>query len=103
MQHVRQRTPARVPAQNSILNAVVSPINAPPPLLGEEIYMCVDRSWVQPEETLFRGVAHKDVTDDMLGKELLCLYHELRGWKGRLFSWKNCFDMDFIEVRMVII
>lgn len=74
------------------------------PLPSQSIYWCVDKSWIQPCETLLRTVHNVDqiIDDKTFCAKLKEEYQRVRGWKGRLLSWKTCMDIEFIKVSSFI-
>jgi hypothetical protein len=84
--------------------------NVAVPTLTKEIYWCVDKAWSEPKETrlcslqieqqpTIDGQAVRYIADDsILCQCLLDEYRRVRTWKGRIFSWKRCLGVEFINV-----
>jgi hypothetical protein len=73
------------------------------PTLPKDIHWCVDRSWSEPKETYLCSIqnVHQIRDDSILCQRLKNEYQRVRTWKGRIFSWKRCLGVEFINVRLL--
>jgi hypothetical protein len=92
------------PGQNA---APSTPVSTPPTQGGivtvKELYWCIGKPWLEPKHT-HRSVIDVSVFSDdrVLINHLQREYNQVRGIKGRLFSWKGCQHIEFIKVRMIL-
>ncbi|KAK0516178.1 hypothetical protein JMJ35_000781 [Cladonia borealis] len=63
---------------------------------SKEIYWCVDKVWTEPSQTLLQSSTQIH-NDNALYKFLYQGYMQVQGWIGRMFSWKMCIDLNFVQ------
>ncbi|KAF1846869.1 kinase-like protein [Cucurbitaria berberidis CBS 394.84] len=63
-----------------------------------ELYWCVEQPWLTLK-TIRRSVTHENClhNDQSLIQNLRREYDRIRGWKGRIFSWKTCQNVEFVK------
>ena len=67
--------------------------------MGNQLYWCVDRAWVEPSETwLCTENADMLDNDQQLCNRLNQHYRRVRGFRGRFLSWKECLGVEFRSV-----
>jgi hypothetical protein len=68
-----------------------------------DIYWCVDMSWSEPKQTHLCSIQNVDqiTNDGILCRRLVKEHQRVRTWKGRIFSWKGCLGVEFINVRLL--
>lgn len=65
----------------------------------KEIYWCVDKCWVEPRQTELCTIKNAEQLDDSaLCTKLADVYHSVRGWRAKYFSWKTCVSVEFVRV-----
>lgn len=86
------------PLQSSIQTLVAPQSNSSrAQQTSKEIYCCIDKVWTEPSQTLLHSSTQID-NDDALYKFLNQRYIKVQGWVGRIFSWKTCTDLNFVQV-----
>ena len=98
--HHRVNTPASqsTPA-GPVLGPGISAASTQTAVHQKRLYWCVDRCWSEPAQTRRKIVDVTHLTQDSdLFVQLSSEYTNIRGWVGKLFSWKTCQGVDFIQV-----
>ncbi|RSM14890.1 hypothetical protein CEP52_001104 [Fusarium oligoseptatum] len=94
-----RQTPSNVPLRG-VFQTSTAP---PPPSLSRDMYWCVEKIFTEPTENhLFSILNSDDLKDDeALYRRVNKAISSARGWIWRLFSWKRCTEVEFIEFCVV--
>lgn len=103
MQHANLEQPSQSSLGTNVLTA-----NAPPAVQTsvntKDIYWCIERNFTEPTEIYLSPIQNAETLDD---EQLFCQVNKAidstEGWVRRLFSWKRCTAIDFVQVRNALL
>lgn len=101
MQHANPGQPSQSSLGTNILTA-----NAPPvvqtSINTKDIYWCIEKNFTEPTEIYLSPIQNAETLDDeQLFRQVNKAIGSTEGWVRRLFSWKRCTAIDFVQVRSI--
>lgn len=95
------------PSQSSLgTNALASTISSVlrTTVSTKDIYWCIERNFTEPTEIYLSPIQNVETLDDeRLFHQVNKAIDSTEGWVRRLFSWKRCTAIDFVQVRNVLL
>ncbi|RKL28355.1 hypothetical protein BFJ72_g12586 [Fusarium proliferatum] len=93
------------PSQSSPATNILA-ANAPPAVQTtvhtKDIYWCIERNFTEPTEIYLSPIENAETLgdDEQLFRQVKKAIGSTEGWVRRLFSWKRCTAIDFVQVRL---
>jgi hypothetical protein len=87
-------------------NAITSTISSRPrtTVNTKGIYWCIERNFTEPTEIYLSPIQNPESLDDeQLFRQVNKAIGTTKGWIRRLFSWKRCTAIDFVQVRDALV
>ncbi|KAF5539216.1 serine threonine kinase [Fusarium napiforme] len=93
------------PSQSSLgTNAMTSTISSVlrTTLNTKDIYWCIERNFTEPTEIYLSPIQNAETLDDeQLFRQVNKAIVSTEGWIRRLFSWKRCTAIDFVQFLVI--
>ncbi|SCV54173.1 uncharacterized protein FFB14_13510 [Fusarium fujikuroi] len=93
------------PSQSSLgTNALVSAISSTvrTSVDTKDIYWCIERNFTEPTEIYLSPIQNVETLDDeQLFRQVNKAIGSTEGWIRRLFSWKRCTAIDFVQFLVI--
>ncbi|PNP79455.1 hypothetical protein FNYG_07071 [Fusarium nygamai] len=93
------------PFQSSLgTNAVASTISSVlrTTVNTKDIYWCIERNFTEPTEIYLSPIQNAETLDDeQLFRQVNKAIRSTEGWIRRLFSWKRCTAIDFVQFLVI--
>ncbi|CVL12815.1 uncharacterized protein FPRN_09895 [Fusarium proliferatum] len=88
------------------LGTNVSTANFPPAVQTsvdtKDIYWCIERNFTEPTEIYLSPIHNAETLDDeQLFRQVNKAIDSTEGWVRRLFSWKRCTAIDFVQFLVI--
>lgn len=101
MQHANLEQPSQSSLGTNVLTA-----NAPPAVQTsvntKDIYWCIERNFTEPTEIYLSPIQNAETLDDeQLFRQVNKAIDSTEGWVRRLFSWKRCTAIDFVQFLVI--
>ncbi|KAL5598152.1 hypothetical protein FOBRF1_011945 [Fusarium oxysporum] len=93
------------PYQSSLGTSVLA-ANVPPAVQTsidtKDIYWCIERNFTEPAEIYLSPIQNAETLDDeQLFHQVNTAIGSTEGWIRRLFSWKRCTAIDFVQFLVI--
>ncbi|RBA18502.1 serine/threonine protein kinase [Fusarium proliferatum] len=93
------------PSQSSPSTNILA-ANAPPAVKTsvdtKDIYWCIERNFTEPTEIYLSPIENAEMLDDeQLFRQVNKAISSTEGWVRRLFSWKRCTEIDFVQFLVI--
>ena len=70
----------------------------------KDIYWCIEKNFTEPKEIYLSPIQDTETVDDeQLFRQVNRAIGSTEGWIRRLFSWKRCTAIDFVQVRNILL
>ncbi|KAF5699322.1 serine threonine kinase [Fusarium mundagurra] len=85
---------------NVLANTVPSTVQTP--VDTKDIYWCIERNFTEPTEIYLSPIQNAETLDDeQLFRQVNKAIGSTEGWIRRLFSWKRCTAIDFVQFLVI--
>ncbi|KAH6959429.1 kinase-like domain-containing protein [Fusarium avenaceum] len=101
MQSGNHNQPSQSSLGTNVFAASVPPA-VPTSVDTRDIYWCIERNFTEPTEIYLSPIQHAETLDDeQLFHQVNKAIGSTEGWIRRLFSWKRCTAIDFVQFLVI--